>query len=1140
MDAKVFLPSLTLAAWMVFDCAQAVVMPLAGKPSDVDGKITEAEYFQGVTIGPLSRMHPILKWHRWDSEGDGTVTFLTDGRKLCVAWRVKAWTVDFDGSLKSGITRRDGPIRYNNDAVELEVGSAADGRRAHFVINPNAVIYDAMLAADGSADVSWDCAGAEARCSLAHGWWLVEFSAPLSSLGIDASRFFVNAGRSGPTHSYSSLVGYEAAGRGRMIELAARKGAAAVKFVSPGNPVGGDWTAELACGDVPAGKEVRATSLIREILGDDSNVAVASELSKTLGRDGVFTANFKTNSRAWFRAEITFADAATGEILMKRDYVTRREKKGNPVPATARGELGDFGSLFVYDYPGFGKARITVELKPEAKVDAVRGTFAGDRFELKRCENGFSGLVKSPKAEGTHPVGIALRTESGIEKFPAAASVVRRRHEWEGANVGRERVIVPPFTAIKADGGRLDVVLRSCRFGAAALPSSVKALGREILAAPAYFEAEIDGRTAVLNGGDTAVTVAGDGIDAVLNGSASGGGMTVCAKGVFEYDGFSFADYTLSGVSGRTLDRLTLNIPLADKEMPLMHVCVSDSIRSNPTGAIPGGEGEVWNSSVLGRKTGGRKLMYAAQSVPYLWLGAEKRGLSWFMNNTCGLRLDPAKGSVRFVRKNGVITVEIDIVNIRSALEDGHSFAFGFQATPVKTMDKSLMRHFQTSMGRMPENFIPRFCVGREIGGFWSGWARRPYGGDWSLFKLAGRVAAGEPVQQEFMQACKANDALHDAALEAYCADLPKIGSTPHFLWVKGCRGAERSFLAKGLKGRKSYPYKYSDPTLNWVKEIEVSEYGAEWISRSCGYTGATRNFLTPSYIDYILFYYRKEIELGMKGLYFDDMFPMTCRNPDTVAKLDRDGAWHGNFGILEMRELVKRAAVMQHLSGVNPRLIQIHMTNCLLVPSFSFATSLLSWEDHYGEDVFQKRFKLDYLRAESLGSQIGAESMALDGIKRKTSKNDAAWKEKFKFLTRTQQALLLPAGVKVWQRSPWPPDTGVEEKELYKILGALGRFEVWSEDCAFVPFYEDDRAVGGAPEKVITGSYRRKGKVLAVFGNLAGEAKKFRLSPDCKALGLSGQVKFEDAETGAELPGGEVEIAPYDVKLVLVSGAAR
>ena len=820
---------------------------------------------------------------------------------------------------------------------------------------------------------------------------------------------------------------------------------------------------------------------------------------------------------------------------MSRDYVTRQERSSSPIPATATGELGGLGTVSVYDYPGYGKARITVLTNPDAKVETVHGTFAGKVFKLKRSDGGFTGLVESPKAAGAYPVGLELFTAEGLKRFPESVRIVRKRREWEGHSIGRERIVLPPFTPIKSKDGTLDVLLRSCRFGGAALPSSVKTLGREILAAPVHFEMVVDGRTTVLNGADTSVSVSGDGVDASMCGKAAGDGVTISAKGVFEYDGFSFADYSVSGVSGRTVDRLTLKIPLVDAEMPLMHVCVSDSIRSNPTGAVPSGDGEVWNSSVLGRKMGGRKLMYAAQSVPYLWLGAEKRGLCWFMNNTCGLRLDPAKGSVRFVRQKGVLTVEVDLINIKSALQDGHSFSFGFQSTPVKTQDKALMRHFQTSMGQTPEHFIPRFCVGREIGGFWSGWARRPYGGDWKLFELAGRVAAGEPLQKEFMKACKENDAIHDAALEAYNAGLPKIGSTPHFLWMKGCRAAERSFLVKGLKGRVSYPYKYSDPTLNWAWEDEVKEYGAEWISRSCGYTRATRNFLTPSYLDYILFYYRKEIELGMKGLYFDDMFPMTCRNPDTAAKLDRDGAWHGNFGILEMRELVKRAAVMQHLAGVNPRLIQIHMTNCLLVPSFSFATSLLSWEDRYGEDVFQKRFKLDYIRAESLGSQLGAESVALDGIKRKKSKNDAAWKKKFKYLTRTQQALLLPAGVKTWQRSPWPPDTGVEEKELYGILGVLGKFRVWEEDCEFVPFYEDDKAVGGTPDCVITGSYRRKGKVLAIFGNLSGETVKFDLEPNRMKLRLSGNAKPMDAETGTPLVGGKVEIAPYDVRLVVM-----
>ena len=227
--------------------------------------------------------------------------------------------------------------------------------------------------------------------------------------------------------------------------------------------------------------------------------------------------------------------------------------------------------------------------------------------------------------------------------------------------------------------------------------------------------------------------------------------------------------------------------------------------------------------------------------------------------------------------------------------------------------------------------------------------------------------------------------------------------------------------------------------------------------------------------------------------------------------------------------------SLMQHLAGVSPRLIQIHMTNCLLVPAFSFATSLLSWEDHYGENVFQKRFKLDYIRAESLGSQLGAESVALDGIKRKTSKSGEEWMAKFKHLTRSQQALLLPAGVKIWQRPPWPPDTGVEQEELYKILGVLGRFKIWEDECEFVPFYEDDGAVSGQPSSVLIGTYRRSGKVLAIFGNLTGDEVRFQLSVDRARLKLARTAAPIDAETNSPLLDGVVTIAPYDVRLVLI-----
>ena len=260
------------------------------------------------------------------------------------------------------------------------------------------------------------------------------------------------------------------------------------------------------------------------------------------------------------------------------------------------------------------------------------------------------------------------------------------------------------------------------------------------------------------------------------------------------------------------------------------------------------------------------------------------------------------------------------------------------------------------------------------------------------------------------------------------------------------------------------------------------------------------RTFLVPSSVDYVLWRYKEWTDLGLKGLYFDDMFLISCCNPDTAG---------GSFGILEMRELVKRAAVMQHEAGLRHRMLQIHMTNALLVPSFAFATSLLTWEDHYGEDPFPRRFPIDYVRAESLGTQVGCEGVVLDGIKRKSTP-ETDWKGPdglFRRLTREQHAILLPCGMTMWARS----GAAVDIRERLRLLGPLSDFRIWEPDCRFVPFWEDDGRIGQAPEDVLMSSYRRGDEALVVLGNLT------------------------DVPQTVSLPGEQVTVAARDVATVKV-----
>ena len=234
-------------------------------------------------------------------------------------------------------------------------------------------------------------------------------------------------------------------------------------------------------------------------------------------------------------------------------------------------------------------------------IRTVTCRVGGMTENLRRQGDGsYSMIMPAPEAEGRYPVSFDVQTADGKTMlFADAWTLEKKRFEWEGHKIGKDRVIVPPFKAIAESGGALDVIKRRYRFDGACLPSSIEAEGRELLVEPVRFEAVVDGKATTLGNVSSKVRLAADGYEATLEGAVAGGGLTIGAKGVFEYDGFAHARYSLAGLNGRVLDRLTLVVPLKDAEVPLMHVCMTDSLRYNPAGSVPTGEGEVWNSTKL-------------------------------------------------------------------------------------------------------------------------------------------------------------------------------------------------------------------------------------------------------------------------------------------------------------------------------------------------------------------------------------------------------------------------------------------------------------------------------------------------------------------------------------------------------------
>ena len=137
---------------------------------------------------------------------EGTALFLTDGRTLFVAWRVKARNIDIGGGLRAKAAKRDGAV-WEDDCVELAVESEDREKRvAHFIFNPAGIIYDRLVVGSAKPDNSWNCKDIKVASKVLHGWWEIEAAIPLAEIGTFEKGVSVNAARSSPGDAAASIT----------------------------------------------------------------------------------------------------------------------------------------------------------------------------------------------------------------------------------------------------------------------------------------------------------------------------------------------------------------------------------------------------------------------------------------------------------------------------------------------------------------------------------------------------------------------------------------------------------------------------------------------------------------------------------------------------------------------------------------------------------------------------------------------------------------------------------------------------------------------------------------------------------------------------------------------------------------------
>jgi hypothetical protein len=542
---------------------------------------------------------------------------------------------------------------------------------------------------------------------------------------------------------------------------------------------------------------------------------------------------------------------------------------------------------------------------------------------------------------------------------------------WEGNDLGRTTEIFSPFEPIERDGDAVGVVMRRYRMNGLGLWDSVRAKGNEtgfeeLLAAPITVQLStesdaVDAPGQALSGEGEVTTDLPHKL--VYQGEAAHPAVKLQTRTITEYDGCMRVEMDLlPGENDQEIQSLWGDIPIRDERAPLYHVTTT-ALRSNPAGTAPKGEGLIWDTRDFPDgewPTGFR---------PYIWLGAEERGLCWFADNDKNWvkDVDFQKGeyapALSLHRNDGVLTLRVHLVQRPVTLQRKRHIVFGLMATPAKPMPEDWR-----AIGR-PDHHGFYFSMG-HVNGLYSTYSSKyPLNYDWTSFDLNYARRTGQKMEtpaREQIEAWKRRNLTEDIPKGA----REKIGSLVRL----GYRRTHpdpmsvyfEEFHSTTVKGRAEAPAFYTEWSGRPLREGFFKDSGPWAIGMSTG-------GLVKSYRDFACWYAAHWLRRGY-GIYFDNSFPKRANDTLTTAAYRWKGRVVPSAGMWNHRKYLRRVWIMhqQMRDPKAPQAMMIHITNTHIAPYMVWNEYNLDLEWRNSDDPLQKRFAPDLIRTESLGLKTG------------------------------------------------------------------------------------------------------------------------------------------------------------------------
>ncbi|MCY3018795.1 MAG: DUF6067 family protein [Planctomycetota bacterium] len=725
-----------------------------------------------------------------------------------------------------------------------------------------------------------------------------------------------------------------------------------------------------------------------------------------------------------------------------------------------------------------------------------------------------------------------------------ARTFVRQHFPWENSTLGKDPIVVPPFTPLEvnAEQRRVDCILRQHTISSSGLWEQVTSQQKPLLAAPITLRATVGAKQYVA-AGPGAVFTKTPGNHVTGRAAWTAGPLQGCTRFDFDYDGFMRVDLDVESTAER-VEALDLVVPLNSGEACLMH-SVTDLLRSHYAGRIPEGQGKVWDSAKVPR------YQLPGPFLPYIWLGGTERGICWIAENDRDWVLDEKLPTHEIIREGKSVSLVVHFVTRPSTLTRRRTISFALMATPAKPMPQQPANY----RAWWPVTTANKEGVDITLAGACYYWGSQtpclqfyPAFRNFSIFEEAAAIRRTGKADMRFT-----DQWLQQFKGPQYTEELKKTYRA-HVDWMLyNAKGAPK--VQPGAP-KVHYLIPYTNPrAINWDQEVQT--YLDEWSIYDVAdprWNQAVKDKLRllrenekdyndlsgvayevdplPSYADMVLYYHKKMYETFADGVYWDDFFVLANYNPVSgPAYVDDDGRLRPGVSWFAFRELAKRNAVMQHQMSMRP-LAWIHMTNCNVVPALSFGTLLFEWEwrdqGEFAKRDFQDRLDVDsdtsLILAESTGLQSGNLTVSLDLFRPPPGSGVSR-----EWLVRTGLAVCVPHEIKL------PASDAVHQK----VIGLLDAMGYGRPECKVYRYWDADKEVATSGTNVKTLTLSRPGKVLVFVGSY-GYGGECQIALDLSKLGLSTEAKATNGETGKPVqrlsPGRFMfPIQKHDFQIILV-----